>query len=434
MLLSKRTGFAYVVAAAMCLVAMKSQAQALMHGPGPGPGPEVRRGEHWVATWSAAPMLPGPFTIDSRFFGNDKSRSFENETVRLVVHTSVGGRAVRVRVSNEFGFAPLRVGAAHVARRHSNSAIHPGGRHLKFNGGAGILIPAGAVAISDPVDLHVPGDSDLAISLYLPDMTEPATYHEQVMLTSYLASAGTGNQVAALDLSAATPTTSVYYLAAVEVLASAEVGTLVALGDSITQGALSTVDENRTWPDLLSDRLNQGRARLSVVNQGIGCNRLLFDFCGPGGAARFDRDVLAVSGVRGVIVHLGLNDIMIPSSIPIPEFVAESVSAADIITGLQQLIARARARDVKIYGATLTPFGSSTIPGIFTPENEAKRQAVNRWIRTSGAFDAVIDFDAAIRDPANPSRMLAIYDADGVHPNDAGFRAMANAINLSMFF
>jgi lysophospholipase L1-like esterase len=189
----------------------------------------------------------------------------------------------------------------------------------------------------------------------------------------------------------------------------------------------------------LSARLNppNARPRLAVVNQGIGCGRLLYDFCGPSGAARFDRDALVVTGTTRVIVALGLNDITIPSILPIfghPEFAPEAVSANDIITGLRQLILRARAQRLKVYGATITPIGSSPVPGAFTPENEAKRLAVNQWIRTSGAFDGVVDFDAAVRDPAEPSRLRAEYDFDGIHLTDEGYQAMANAVNLSMLF
>jgi lysophospholipase L1-like esterase len=394
-------------------------------------------GRSWVATWAAAPIAPGPTTIDTLFKNPDRSRGFENQTIRHIVHTSVGGRRVRVRLSNAFGVEPLRVGAAQVALSSYDAAVYPGGRRLTFSGQAGILVPAGAVAVSDAVDFDVPGDGNLAVSVYLPGITEPATYHEITMQNSYVAASNSGNLVSATDLPGAAVTPSTFYLSVVEVLPYESIGTLVALGDSITQGAGSTQNQNRTWPERLSDRLNQGRARLSVINQGIGCNRLLFDFCGPGAAARFDRDVLAVTGVKSVIVHLGLNDIMIPALLPLfgrPEFAAETVSANEMITGLHQLTLRARARGIRIYGATLTPFCSSTITGLCTPENEAKRQAVNRWIRTGGAFDGVIDFEAAVRDPSNPSRTQAIYDADGVHLNDAGYAAMANAINLSMLF
>lgn len=401
---------------------------------GPGGDSGANR---WVATWSSAPIAPGPTTIDTLFKNPDRSRSFENQTIRHVVHTSVGGRRVRVRFSNAFGILPLRIGAAHVALHNNQAAVYPGGRRLAFNGQTSITIPAGAVAVSDALDFDVPGDGDLAVSVYLPGITEPATYHEITMQTSYVAAAGSGNLVSAHNLAGAESTPSVFYLTTVEVLPSEAIGTLVALGDSITQGAGSSQDQNRTWPDRLSDRLNGQRPRMAVINQGIGCGRLLYDFCGPGGAARFDRDVLSVTGVKGVIVHLGLNDIMIPALLPLfgeLEFAAETVSAADVISGLQQLSARARARGVKIYGATLTPFGSSTIPGLFTPENEAKRQAINRWIRTSGAFDGVVDFEAAVRDPANPARTRPSYDFDGVHLNDAGYQAMANAVSLSMLF
>ena len=180
-----------------------------------------------------------------------------------------------------------------------------------------------------------------------------------------------------------------------------------------------------------------GRPRLAVVNQGIGCGRLLYDFCGPSGAARFDRDVLTTAGVTHVIVHLGLNDITIPSILPIfghPEFAGEAVTASDIIVGLHQLILRAHAQNVSVLGATITPIGSSAVPGVVTPENEAKRQAVNRWIRTSGAFDGVVDFDVAVRDPGNPAQLRPEYNFDGLHLNDAGYQAMANAVNLSLIF
>ncbi len=396
-------------------------------------------GNRWVATWGSAPIEPGITTIDS-LFGNDFSRSFENQTVRNVVHTSVGGRSLRVRLSNEYGALPLRVGAAQVALSSSQAAIHPASnRRVTFGGQASVLVPAGGVMVSDAVNFDVPADGNLAVSVYLPGVTEPATFHEFTLQTSYIAAANSGNLASAADLPGATPTPSTFYVTVVEVLPWDPVGALVAFGDSIAQGGGSTTDQNRTWPDKLSDRLNSNpyRPRLAVVNQGVGCGRLLYDLCGPNGIARFDRDVLAVTGVRTVIVSLGLNDIMIPSTLPMfgkPEFAAETVSANDIINGLKQLVIRARARNVRIIGATITPFGSSTVPGVFTPDTEAKRQAVNRWIRTGGGFDGVIDFEAVVRDPANPSRLLPSYDADGVHLTDAGYQAMANAINLGSLF
>jgi len=395
-------------------------------------------GNRWVATWSSAPIEPGPTNTIDALFGNDHSLSFENRTVRNIAHTSVGGRRVRVRLSNAFGHEPLRVGAAQVALRRAGASIYPGSsRRLTFSGQPSIVVPAGAVAVSDALEFDVPAAGDLAISVHLPAATELATFHETTMQTSYVT--GTGNFVNAVDLPDATPTQSTFYLTVVEVQASEPIGTLVAFGDSITQGAGSTLDANHTWPDFLSARLNPnpGRPRMAVINQGVGCGRLLFDFCGPGGAARFDRDVLSATGASAVIVHLGLNDINIPSILPIfghPEFAVEAVTASDIIIGLHQLTLRARARGLKIFGATITPIGSSTIPGVATPENEAKRQAINRWIRTGGAFDGVIDFDAAVRDPANPTRLLPAYDFDGLHLTDAGYQALANAVNLPMLF
>ena len=392
-------------------------------------------GGRWVTTWTSSPIAPGPLTIDA-IFGNDHSRSFENQTIRHIAHVSVGGRKVRVRLSNAFGVLPLRVGAANVALRLTGSSIYANSnRRLTFGGQSSVVVPAGAVVVSDAVDLNVSTASDLAVSVYLPGITEPATYHEQTMVTSYVS--GTGNFTGATDLTGATPTFSTFYLTAIEVLTNDSVGVVVALGDSLTQGAGSTVDANRTWPEMLSARFNAYRPRMSVVNQGIGCGRLLYDFCGPGGAARFDRDALTVTGATHVIVHLGLNDINIPAILPIfghPEFASEAASAADITAGLFQLTLRARAQGLRIYGATIAPYGSSTVPGAATPENEAKRSAVNRWIRTSGAFDGVVDIDAAVRDPANPTKLLPAYDFDGIHLTDAGYEAVANAVNLAMFF
>jgi lysophospholipase L1-like esterase len=391
----------------------------------------------WVTTWSSAPIVPGLTTIDA-IFGGDRSRSFENQTIRHIAHTSVGGRRVRVRVSNVFGAQALRVGAAQVAIRRDNAAIYPAtNRRVTFSGQSAFTIPAGAVALSDAVELDVPAGVDLAVSVHFPGPTGLATYHELTMQTSYIS--GAGNFVNATDIPNATPTDSTFFVTAVEVLPSENIGTLVALGDSITQGTGSTKDANRTWPERLSARLNSNpfRPRLAVINQGVGCGRILWDLCGPNALARLDRDVLAATGATHLIVHLGLNDIMIPTSLPVfgkPEYAAQMVTAQEIIAGLQQIAQRARTAGLRVYGATLTPFGSSSVPGIFTPENEAKRQAVNRWIRTGGAFDGVVDFEAAVRDPANPARLLPQYDADGVHITDAGYQAMANAINLSMLF
>jgi lysophospholipase L1-like esterase len=376
---------------------------------------------HWVATWTASPLPPG-----STF--NPAPPPFDNQTIRHIVRVSAGGWQVRARFSNAFGKTPLRIGAAHIARHATDASIVPGTDHaLTFGGLPTITVPPGAVVVSDPVDLDVPTHGRLAVSLYLPEPTGPPTYHEVTRQTSYVSEPG--NFAGENEFPVARPTESRYFLSVVEVLTRLDVGTVVALGDSITVGATSTVDAYRTWPDLLSARLNpHGFPRVAVVNQGVGCGRLLFDLCGQNGSARFDRDVLTASGARHVIVALGLNDIGIPVIVNRP---AELVSADDIIVGLRQLIERARAQRLRVHGATITPVGSSVF---FTPENEAKRQAVNAWIRTSGEFDSVIDFDAAIRDPAEPTLMRSDFRSpDRVHPNNEGYQAMANAINLSLF-
>jgi lysophospholipase L1-like esterase len=374
--------------------------------------------EHWVASWSSPPAAPG-----SAF---EPPKIFENQTIRQIVHMSIGGQRIRIRVSNAFGTQPLRIGAAHLALQANGAAIVPGtDRALRFSGIPSISIPAGAVALSDPIDLNVPSQANLAVSLFVPSNTGPATYLEGVNQTTYIA--GPGDFTAAANLPTAEASTSRYFLSIVEVSARRSAGVVVAIGDSVTKGATVT-----NWPAFLYSRFSSyyGTQHLAVVNQGIGCGRTLRDFCGPNAAARFDRDVLTVPGATHVIVGLGLVDIILPT---VSGNLTEVVSATDIIVGLKQLIERARDQQLKIYGATITPFGGSPVPGVYTPENDATRKAVNRWIRTSGAFDGVIDFDAAVRDPNDQKRFWSIYSLDGIHPNDAGNELMANAINLSLF-
>jgi len=379
----------------------------------------------WVATWASPPVAPGT--------APEPIRAFENQTIRHVVHVSVGGNRVRVRLSNLFGVQPLRVGAAHVAVHAGGASIVPGtDRKLTFGGRSSFTIPAGGTALSDPVQFHVRALSDLAVSIYVPMNTGPATYFGADAPVAYASSPG--NFARAIQMPVSETLTSRFWLTVVEVAPSERIrGVVVAIGDSITKGRPSTRDGDGSWPSFLSRRLNTSHDghSLSAINQGIGCNRLLRDICGPSGASRFQRDALSVAGVTHVIAAFGLVDFALPTFSNIP---AEVVSSDEIKDGLRDLIARARARGLKVYGTTITPHEGSIFLNFFTPENEVKRQAVNQWIRTSGEFDGVVDADAAIRDPSSPSRMLPLYASeDNTHPNDAGHEAIANSIDLSLF-
>lgn len=370
--------------------------------------------EQWVATWTK------PATASA-----EKTNIFENQTIRQVVNISSGGQRFRIRISNAFGVQSLKIGAVQLAIQSSGAAIVPGtNRPLKFSGLPTISIPAGAVAVSDPIDLSVATQTKLSISIYFPGNTGPATYVEGINKNTYIT--GTGNFTGALNLPSVDPVAPSFFLSAVEVSARKNSGVVVAFGDSVTSGATAT-----NWPAFLFSRLNAnyGTQKLSVVNQGIGCNRTLRDGCGPNASARFDRDVLAVTAATHVIVALGLVDIISPT---FTGDTTQIASASDIIVGLKQIIERARAKGLKVYGATLTPFNHS-IFNVYTLENEATRKAVNRWIRTSGAYDGVIDFDKIVKDPADPTSFWPIYTVDGIHPNDAGNELMANAIDLALF-
>lgn len=392
---------------------------------------DERSAARWTATWAAGPAGPFP----------GATPVFDDQTLREIVHVSVGGSRVRVKLSNTFGTAPVVIGGVRVARRLAGARIDPAtARRLTFGGADRVTIPAGALVVSDPVDLAVPALSDLAVSLYLPQPTAVTTMHAVALATSYLA-AGTGDATAAADLPGAATTTSWHLVTGVDVLARGG-ASVVALGDSITDGSNSSVDANLRWPNVLADRLQARRAtrRLGVIDQGIIGNRILHptepsfeNLFGPAALARFDRDVLAQAGVAYVIVLLGINDIGHPgSSAGAPP--SEEVTAEEIEAGLLQLVERAHEHGVKVFGATLTPFEDTTLVGFFSPEKEQKRQAVNRWIRTAGKFDGVIDFDAAIRDPSHPARMLPAFDGgDHLHPSDAGQRAMGEAIPLRLF-
>ena len=385
---------------------------------------ESRR--QWVATWTASQQAPEPPIIGAL------PAQFSNQTIRQIVRVSIGGTTARVRLSNEFGSTPLRVGEVRIAQQLAGPSMVPGSdRVVTFGGRASVTIPAGAPLLSDPIDIAVAPLSNMVVSLYLPDTVRVGTFHSLGVQTTYVSSPG--NFAATVTLPLVGTTTSWFFLSGVSVLAEKRAAAVVTMGDSITDGFASTVDANRRWPNLLAERL-QARADLrhvAVANHGISGNRTLHDFIGPNALARFDRDVSGSPGARWVILLEGINNIGIPGAFGLS---SEQVTAEDIIGGHRQLIARAHERGLKIYGATLTPFEGTTFPGYYTAAGEAKRQAVNAWIRSSGEFDAVIDFDKALRDPANPGRMLAAYDSgDRLHPNDAGYQAMANSIDLKLF-
>jgi lysophospholipase L1-like esterase len=384
--------------------------------------------ERWIGTWGAGPGGP-PLPANTQ--------TFTDQTVRLIVHTSIGGTRVRIRLSNEMGTTPLRIGSAHIALRAvgtgSGADIQAGtDRVLTFSGNAGITIPPGAPALSDPVDLNVPALSDLAISLYLPGTVGATTIHGTASQTNYISLAGDFTGAAIFP----TQRTILSWPFLTEVDVTGNGAAIVTLGNSITDGTRSTPDTNNRWPDWLARRLQTVRdpiagqnSRLGVVNRGISGNRLLSNppegsLAGRNALERFDRDVLATAGVRYMTVLIGINDIgNSPSDNPIP--------AEELIAGYRQLIARAHAKGIAMYGATLTPFEGA---GYYSEAKERVRQAVNNWIRSSDEFDAVIDFDRVTRDPSHPTRFLPAYDSgDHLHPNDLGYQAMGNAVPLELF-
>jgi lysophospholipase L1-like esterase len=373
-----------------------------------------RRAEHWVGTWSASPQ--------TGFVASD----FNNQSLRMVVHTSVGGDRLRVRLSNAFGVQPLVVAATRVGIRSSGAAIVLGSdRAVTFSGSPSVTIPPGALVVSDAVKLPVLALSDLTVSIFLSANAGPATTHNFGGI-SYLAAGDATASESAGPYTAILPVW--FFLTAVEVSASKQIDdAIVAFGDSITDGDGSTPGSNSRWPDVLARRLISHHSRAAMLNQGIAGNCILHDFIGPNALARFDRDVLSQTGVRFVIVLEGINDIGTSSTLG-------DLTASEIIAGLHQLIRRAHARDLKIFGATLTPFEGTTIPGYFSLQGEMKREAINEFVRTSGTFDDVIDFDKVTRDPSHPTQLLPAYDSgDHLHPNDAGYKAMGDAIDLSLF-
>ena len=432
-----------------------------------------RRGEQWVATWAtalvarpvqqgaprgqgpapAAPQAPAaaPATAAQPSSGSGgppppaatgpapaapgggrggfaPPMTVNNQTLRQIVRTSVGGSRVRIVLSNAFGTAPIDIGAGNIALRDKESSLVTSSvKPLTVAGASKFTVLAGATLVTDPVDLAVPPVSDLVIDLYVPNdlgiSPSPVTTHNGASQTNFVSE--TGNHSGVTNLPVNGRSGAWFMIARVEVLAPAGTAAVVTFGDSITDGARSTADTNNRWPDQLARRLAARKGSgVAVLNAGISGNRVLGDGAGVSALARFDRDVLMQTGVTHVVVMEGINDIGIARNNPSP-------SADDLIAGHKQLIDRAHARGLKIYGATLTPYEGAAY---YSPEGEAKRQALNNWIRTSKAYDGVIDFDMVTRDPAAPTKFLPAFDSgDHLHPGDAGYKAMGDAVDLALF-
>jgi lysophospholipase L1-like esterase len=381
----------------------------------------------WVETWAAAPIKATRDVINKAYVG------FSDDTIRNVVFTSIGGSAVRIRLTNLFGRQPLDIGQASVGEVASAGSLTGPAFPVTFNNGRSVVVPVGQEVLSDPIPMSVSPLEDIAVSVYLPGQTGPATYHLFGQQDGYLAPGNHVNDVS--DAAYPARTTSWYFLDGVEVMgAFKRAGVVVAFGDSITDGVGSTDGTNGRWPDFLARRLDgqDGNEAPAVIDEGLGGNRVLNNSAcfGQSALARFSRDVLDQPGVRAVIVLEGINDIGYSSDADIGcEAPNTDVSAAQIINGYKTLIAGAHSHGVKIFGCTMTPFGSSWF---WSVEGQAKWRAVNNWIRTSGAFDGVFDFARAIADPQDPNELNPADDAgDGLHPNDAGYAAMANAISLN---
>jgi lysophospholipase L1-like esterase len=382
----------------------------------------------WVGSWAASQQIPEPQNALA-------AEDLRDATLRQIVHLSVGGLVLRIHLSHAFGTAPLHFTSVHIARPVSAGAakIDPASdKALTFSGSSDVIVPAGAEFISDPIDYPVAAGSNLAVTLHLDAPPAQETSHPGSRATSYLVH---GDQVSAVDLPDAKKVDHWYQLGGVDVMGSPNAAAIVALGDSITDGHGATTNGNDRWTDVLAQRLQGSPATrsLGVLNQGIGGNHLLTDGLGPNVLARFDRDVLAQTGVRYVIVFEGVNDLGGLTRNGEVSAAEHSALVRRIEEAYQQVVLRAHGHGIRVIGATILPYtGSDYYHPV--PSSEADRQAVNQWIRTPGHFDEVVDFDRVARDPAHPERLLPEYDSgDHLHPSPAGYSAMGAAVPLSLF-
>ncbi len=422
----RRAGIALLAATTLTTLPLTATATAAAPaGTTAAPAGTAHGAGPWRGAWAASPQAPS-----APFGPNWSQRGFSNHTVRQVVRVTAGGTAARIELSHRYGTTPLRITGATVARTAAGGAVQPGTvRHLTFGHGRSVTVPVGGTVLSDGVPLRLKALESVTVTLHLAGDTGPATFHHAAGATSYRA---TGDHRSDVSGAAFRETSSSwYYLTGVEVLGgkAPRRDAIVAFGDSITDGVGATQDADNRYPDELAERLAAAGAPRAVLNHGIGGNQVVNDttWAGEKGIERFKKDVLTERGVRTVIVLEGINDIG-GSGPGFPGGPTPEVSVERLIDGHRELIRQARAKGVRVVGATLTPIKGSPYD---TPENEARRDAVNRWIRTSGAYDAVVDFDRAVADPADPDRMLPAYDSgDHLHPGDAGYRAMAEALDL----
>ena len=398
----------------------------------------LNAGEHWVTTWTTAQQLVAPKAGGLRGGpppggrGNGPEASnipaeFADQTVRMIARISLGGRRIRVELSNMLNSSPLEVGAAHIGLHKSGGEIvEATDRALTFGGRRSFTIEPGVLVLSDPVDMQAPPGSDLAVSLYLPRSTGLPTSHTVGLHTAYISK---GNAAGSRNMPEPSTMFAYAWLSAIDVAAPRDAFTVVAFGDSITDGYATTRDADRAWPALLAARLNANKAtqHVAVVNQGISGNQVLRDGAGLSALSRLERDVLSRHGVQWVILLEGINDINLRGRAEGPA----ALTSDELIWGYRQIIERCHAHGIKVIGATIMP--EEGVPTA-SERGEQIRQTVNGWIRTRGNFDAVVDFDAVVRDPERPIRLKQQFDpGDHIHPNDAGNRAMADALDINLF-